>query len=217
MTENTSFAAENRERIGKGGARTLRRAGRVPAVIYGKDQEPLSISIDGKELSRKVKESGFFSHVYEIAVGGKKHRVFARDLQRDPVSDQPIHVDFMSFSAETRVNVDVDVVFENEELAPGLKKGGVLNVVSHSIELICSPDEIPENLKVDLTGLEIGDSIHINSLVVPESAELAVADPDTTIATIAAPTVAAADEEEEAEEGAVEEEAAAEEKEGGEE
>lgn len=196
MTDIISIAADKRERVGKGGARETRRTGRVPAIIYGSDAEPTAVSVDGKELFKQLRGGGFFSNVYEINIGGEKHRVLARDVQRHPVSGVALHVDFMRFSASTRVNVDVAIVFENEEAAPGLKQGGVLNVVSHSVSLICNPSDIPQNLTVDLTGLDIGDVIHIGSLTIPASAELDVVDPETTIATIAAPTVATAEDEE---------------------
>ncbi len=215
MTDIISIDADARERVGKGGARETRRSGRIPAIIYGAEKEPAAVSVDSKELRKQMRGGGFFSNVYEINVGGEKHRVLARDLQRHPVSGAPLHVDFMRFSASTRVNVDVDVVFINEDAAPGLKLGGVLNIVSHSVPLICKPDEIPQNITIDLTGLAIGDVIHVKTLNIPASAELSLSDPDATIATIAAPTVAAAEDEETAEgEGAAVEEGA---EEGGEE
>ena len=213
MADTISFAAETRERAGKGAARQTRRDGRVPAVIYGNKQAPVMISLESKALLKQVRGHGFFSHVFEIDVGGKKEKVLARDLQKDPVTDAPLHVDFMRFSATTRFEVDVEVMFENEEESPGLKFGGVLNVVMRTIPLICRPDAIPESISVDLTGLEVGDVVHIAKLSIPDGAELAIADPEATVATIAAPTVAPA-EEEEVEEGEEAEAAAAEEQEG---
>jgi ribosomal protein L25, Ctc-form len=122
-------------------------------------------------------------------VSGDKHRVLARDLQLDPVSDQPIHIDFMRFSASTRLNIDVQVVFENEDDCPGLRMGGVLNVVRFAVELRCRPDSIPESLTANLSGLEIGDSLHISAIKLPEDVELTITDRDFTVATIAAPTI----------------------------
>lgn len=200
MSDAISLAAEARERAGKGAARQTRRDGRVPAVIYGNKQPPVMISLESKGLLKQIRGQGFFSHVFEIEVGGKKERVLARDLQKDPVTDAPLHVDFMRFSATTTFEVDVEIVFENEEESPGLKYGGVLNVVMRTIPLICRPDAIPESISVDLTGLEVGDVIHIGKLAIPESAELAITDPEATVATIAAPTVAPV-EEEDVEEG----------------
>jgi large subunit ribosomal protein L25 len=197
MADTISLAAEARERAGKGAARQTRRDGRIPAVIYGNKQAPVMISLESKGLLKQIRGHGFFSHVFEIDIDGTKERVLARDLQKDPVTEAPLHVDFMRFSATTTFEVDVELVFENEEESPGLKFGGVLNVVMRTIPLICRPDAIPESISVDLTGLEIGDVIHIGKLSIPASAELAITDPE---ATVAAPTIASV-EEEEAEEG----------------
>lgn len=189
MVEFTPIAAELRERAGKGAARSTRREGRVPAVIYGNKQEPVMISLDPVELKKQFRGGTFFSHVYEIEVGGEKAQVLARDLQLHPVTDEPIHVDFMRFSPRTKLSFDIPVHFDNEEASPGLKEGGVLNVVRHTVELLCSPLNIPEYLTVDLTGLEIGDGIHISNITLPEGVEPTITDRDFTIATIAAPTV----------------------------
>ncbi|MBL4690785.1 MAG: 50S ribosomal protein L25/general stress protein Ctc [Rhodospirillales bacterium] len=201
MAQSTALAGEPRDRSGTGAARATRRAGRVPCIIYGNKEEPVLISIDPKDLQKQLRGPGFFARVFEIEVGGQKHRVLARDLQVDPVTDRPIHVDFMRFSAATRLNIDVQVVFENHEESPGIKRGGVLNVVRHTVEMRCKPDGIPEKLTVDLTGLEIGDSVHISSIELPEDVELIIAERDFTIATIAAPTLLVETEEEEGEEG----------------
>ena len=189
MANVTAFAAEPRDRAGKGAARATRREGRVPGVIYGNKQDPVLISVDPIDLMKQINIPGFFSRVYEVDVSGDKHRVLARDLQLDPVSDQPIHIDFMRFSASTRLNIDVQVVFQNEEECPGLRLGGVLNVVRFTVELRCRPDSIPESLTADLSGLEIGDSLHISAIELPEDVELTITDRDFTIATIAAPTI----------------------------
>lgn len=216
MADTISLAAEARERAGKGAARQTRRDGRVPAVIYGNKQAPVMISLESKGLLKQIRGHGFFSHVFEIDIDGTKEKVLARDLQKDPVTEAPLHVDFMRFSATTTFEVDVEVVFENEEESPGLKFGGVLNVVMRTIPLICRPDAIPESISVDLTGLEVGDVIHIGKLPIPASAELAITDPEATVATIAAPTIAPVEEEEEAEEGEEAEGAGDEEEEEGE-
>ena len=189
MANITAFAAEPRDRAGKGAARATRREGRVPGVIYGNKQTPVLISVDPIDLMKQMNTPGFFARVYEVDVSGDKHRVLARDLQLDPVSDQPIHIDFMRFSASTRLNIDVQVVFENEDECPGLRMGGVLNVVRFAVELRCRPDSIPESLTADLRGLDIGDSIHISAIELPEDVELTITDRDFTIATIAAPTI----------------------------
>ncbi len=189
MAEVLNFSAKVRDRAGKGAARAARREGRVPGVIYGDKQDPVMITVDPIELLKQVSAPGFFGRVYNIDVEGAAHRVLPRDLQLDPVTDQPIHVDFMRFSAQTRVNVDVVVVFLNEEDSPGLRLGGVLNVVRHAVELLCRPDNIPESLEADLTGLEIGDGIHISDIKLPEGVEPTITDRDFTVATIAAPTI----------------------------
>ena len=189
MANLTAFAAEPRDRAGKGAARATRRKGRVPGVIYGNKQDPVLVSVDPIDLMKQINTPGFFARVYEVDVSGDKHRVLARDLQLDPVSDQPIHLDFMRFSASTRLNIDVQVVFENEDECPGLRMGGVLNVVRFTIELRCRPDSIPESLAADLSGLEIGDSLHISAIKLPEDVELTITDRDFTVATIAAPTI----------------------------
>jgi large subunit ribosomal protein L25 len=201
MAQATTMNVELRNRAGKGAARATRRAGRVPAVIYGNKLDPIMISLDPIELMLQIRGPGFFSRVYELDADGNKNRVLPRDLQLDPVTDQPLHVDFMRFSSKTRLKVEVTVVFENEEECPGLHVGGVLNVVRHAIELLCSPDSIPESLVVDLSGLEVGDSVHISSIKLPEDVELTIKDRDFTVATIAAPTINIEVEEEEGEEG----------------
>ncbi len=188
MADINVFPAEARERAGKGAARALRRDGRVPAVIYGNKIEPVLISLDPIRLHQELHKPGFFGRVFEVRVGKNRHRVLARDVQFDPVSDRPLHVDFMRFSADTRIQVEVAVNFLNEEDAPGIKRGGVLNVVRREIEMICSPESIPESIIVDLAGLEIGDSVHVSDVDIPDDVELAIADRDFTIATIAAPT-----------------------------
>ena len=201
MAESTTIAAEARQRGGTGAARATRRDGRVPGIIYGKEIEPVMISIDPLELRQQLIKTGFFSRVFEVTVDGETHRVLARDVQVDPVTDRAIHVDFMRFSSDTKLNVEVEMVFENEEACPGIKRGGVLNVVRRTIELICPADNIPPFLTADLTDLDIGDSVHISDISLPEGMTPVVADRDFTVATIASPTLMPVDEEEEEEEG----------------
>ena len=189
MTQVLNFSVETRDKAGKGAARTTRRKGRVPGIIYGDKKDPVMITVDPIELSKQISTPGFFGRVYHIKVDGTEHRVLPRDLQVDPVTDQPIHVDFMRFSANTRVNVEVMVIFQNEENCPGLRHGGVLNVVRHTVELRCRPDNIPESLEADLAELEIGDGIHISDIKLPEGVEPTITERDFTIATIAAPTI----------------------------
>lgn len=217
MSETVSFAAERRQTLGKGGARATRRAGRVPAIVYGQGQDPLPISVDLVELDKQLHTQGFFTKIFELRVDGRTIRTLARDCQRDPVLGRPLHVDFLSVGATTRVDVDVEVVFANEDECPGLKRGGVLNIVLHQIGLNCRADQIPGSLTVDLAGLDIGDTVHLPDVKLPPGAELAVADPEATVASIAAPTVAPAEEEEEAEEEEAEPELVGKSAEGGEE
>ena len=199
MSDVASLDAEAREQAGKGAARALRRSGRVPAVIYGDKKDPTPISIDGHTLQIELSQAGFYLRLYDIKVNGKNERVLPRDVQRHPVTSAPLHVDFLRISAGATIAVNVGVVFENEELSPGLKRGGVLNVVRYEIELVCPAAAIPEQIVIDLTGLDIGDGIHISNVKLPPDVEPVIADRDFTIATIASPTVQ--EEEVEEEEG----------------
>ncbi len=194
MSETVTFVAERRQPRGKGGAREARRAGRVPAIIYGREQEPMAISVDLVALDKQLHSHGFFARVFEIDLEGHKLRALVRDCQRDPVIGRPLHVDFLSVSAATMVDVDVDVLFENEDKCPGIKNGGVLNIVLHQIPLRCQADQIPDNVRIDLAGLEIGDVVHLTDVALPAGTEVSAADADATVASIAAPTVAVVEE-----------------------
>lgn len=211
MADIISLAAEPRERAGKGAARATRRAGRIPAVIYGNKETPSMVSIHPIDLMHQIRGGGFFSKVYVIEADGKKHRVLPRDIQLHPVTDQPIHVDFMRFSKTTRLVVEVPVIFVGEEECPGLRQGGVLNIVRHAIEMRASPDSIPESVEIDLSGYNVGDSVHISSATLPGDVELTITDRDFTVATIAAPSVNIEIDETDAEEGVDAEAALAEE------
>ena len=202
---NTVITAEIRERAGKGAARAVRRAGMVPGVIYGAKQEPVLFQMDPRPLVKLLHKPGFFSHVLTVEVGKNKYDVLPRDVQFDKVTDDPMHVDFLRFAKDHKLNVEVPVHFINEEKSPGLKKGGVLNIVRHEVELLCDPTAIPEALVFDLSGFEVGDSIHISATKLPKGAEPTITDRDFTVATIAAPS--ALKSEENAEEGEDEEEA----------
>ena len=189
MVDVHNLAAEPKERAGKGAARAMRRAGRVPAVIYGAKKDPVMISLDPREVNRELNTGSFFATLFDIEVGGRKERVLPRDLQFHPVTDVPLHIDFLRVSAATEVTVEVPCVFLNEEDSPGLKRGGVLNVVRYEIEVNCRADAIPQQFEIDLAGLEIGDGIHISNVGLPEGVTPTITDRDFTIATIAAPTV----------------------------
>ncbi len=188
MSDTLNLPAETRERAGKGASRALRREGRVPAVVYGGKEEPLSIHIEEKLLVKQLSSGHFLNSIVEIQVGGKKLRTLPKDVAFHPVTDRPLHADFLRLSKDSTVNVNVPVVFANEEDSPGLKRGGVLNVVRHELELICDGNKIPEEIAIDVTGLDIGDSIHISSVTLPEGSTSAITDRDFTIATIIAPS-----------------------------
>ncbi|MDE1568907.1 50S ribosomal protein L25/general stress protein Ctc [Aquabacter sediminis] len=186
MTAIKELKAVARPRAGKGAARAERRAGRVPAVIYGEKQDPITISLDHKEITRTIYAGHFLTTLFLIDVDGKKLRVIPRDYQLDVVKDLPLHVDFLRVSAGAHVTVEVPVHFINQEAAPGLKAGGVLNIVHHAVTLDAPAEAIPEAINVDVTGLEIGDSIHLSGVKLPEGVVSALHG-DDTLATIVAP------------------------------
>ncbi len=210
MSDTSVFNAEVRERAGKGAARAVRRSGRVPAVIYGEKKDPIIISLDPKELKKEIMTGNFFARIAEIKIGTDTEKVLPRDIQLHPITDRPEHVDFLRLGKGTKVTVGVAVNFLNEKDSPGLKKGGVINVVRHEVDLLCPADAIPQSIDIDLTGLEIGDGIHISAIKLPDGVTPTITDRDFTIATIAAPTVMKASEEAEGEEGEEGEEGAAE-------
>ena len=188
MSDALTLPAEAREQAGKGASRALRRAGRIPAVIYGGKEEPQTIHVEEKELARQLGTGHFANSIVMIEVGGKSVRTLPKDVAFHPVSDRPIHVDFLRLAKNAKVEVQVPVLFTNEEASPGLKKGGVLNVVRHELDLICEADKIPSEIEIDVTGREVGDSIHISNVKLPAGAESAITDRDFTIATIVAPS-----------------------------
>ena len=211
MSDNTTISAEQRERVGKGSARAARRAGLVPAVIYGDKKEPLGINMSTREITKIVHQPGIFGRLLNIEVAGKKNTVLTRDIQFHPVSDNIMHMDFLRVSGSAKVAVGVPVEFINEDQCPALKIGGVLNVVRHEIELNCPATDIPEKITIDLEGLKIGDSIHISAIALPEGVEPTITDRDFTVATLQSPGGGVKNEDEEAEGDGTEEEAASEE------
>lgn len=184
-----------RDRVGKGGARAARRSGLVPGVIYGDRQPPIPVAFDPRLLAAEMHRPGFMTRLVELELDGAKLRCLCRGVQRDPVSDRPIHVDFMRVGAESRVHVRVPVHFTGHENSPGLKRGGVLNVVNHEVEVICAAAAIPEHLEVNLQGLEIGHSVHFEALALPAGVSIVATRGHSTrtVATIVAPTVQAAE------------------------
>jgi large subunit ribosomal protein L25 len=188
MSDQLTLSAEPRERAGKGASRALRREGRVPAVIYGNNQDPQTIHVEEKALVKALMTGHFSNSVVEVTVGGKTERTLPKDVALHPVTDRPLHVDFMRLAKDATVHVNVPVHFANEDASPGLKRGGVLNVVRHDLELICAADKIPDEILIDVTGFDVGESIHISHVSLPDGSKSAITDRDFTIATIVAPS-----------------------------
>jgi large subunit ribosomal protein L25 len=188
VSDQLTLSAETRERAGKGASRAMRREGRVPAVIYGEKQEPVMIHVEEKALVKMLSTGHFMNSVVMIDAGGGTTRTLPKDVQFHPVSDRPLHVDFLRIAEHASIHVNVPVVFVDEEESPGIKRGAVLNIVRHELELICDAAEIPDQIEISLAGFEVGDSIHISSVTLPEGVVSAIDDRDYTIATLVAPS-----------------------------
>lgn len=195
MAKTIELKASARKGAGKGAARAVRREGLVPGVIYGDKQEPQLLALTYKELFAQVNTGRFTATLVDLDVDGKKVRCIPRDVQFDPVRDFIIHVDFLRLGKESRLRVKIPVHFRNQETAPGLKAGGVLNIVRHELDLYCLADKIPEEIVVDLAGKQLGASIHMHDIKLPEGAKPAMSERDATIATIVAPAAMSAEEE----------------------
>ncbi|TNB49337.1 50S ribosomal protein L25/general stress protein Ctc [Martelella lutilitoris] len=188
MSDKSSLlTAEARERVGKGSSRELRRNGLVPAVIYGDKKAPVSIAVSRKEVTKRIFDGGFMTTTFTIEVGKDKYMVLPKDYQLDPVRDFVMHVDFLRISEKSTVTVAVPVHFINEDKCPGIKKGGVLNIVRHEVEFHCPANAIPDSITVDLSSVNVGESIHISAVDLPAKVTPVITDRDFTIATIAAP------------------------------
>ena len=187
MADIVTLRAEARDRAGKGAARAARRSGRVPGVIYGEGKPATLISLDPRELTRELHRPGFFARLVNVELDGALHRSLPRDVQLDPIKDQPIHADFLRVNAGTKITVAVPVKFTGQETSPGIRRGGMLNVVRHEIDLVCAVESIPDLITVSLEGLDIGDSIHIGAVNLPGGARPAITR-NFTVASIAAPT-----------------------------
>lgn len=185
MAEMIEIKASGRQRAGTGAARAVRRQGMVPGIVYGAEKDAQNVAVDFNELRKLVQRGRFLSTVFSLSVDGAKERVLPREVQFDPIKDLPVHVDFQRIAADGRVRVGVPVKFFNEALSPGLKRGGVLNIVRHEIELWCPADSIPAFLEANLEGLEIGRSIHISAIKLPDGVRPTITDRDFTVATIA--------------------------------
>jgi len=205
MSDVTHVSANLRDRVGKGSARAARRAGMVPAVIYGDKQPALGIELEARVIRKIIHEPGIFSRLLNIDVDGKSITVLTRDIQFHPVSDEALHFDFLRVGKSSTVAVAIGVEFINEDKCPGLRIGGVLNIVRHEVELNCPADAIPEKITVDLEGIKVGDSIHISSIELPEGVSPTITDRDFTVATLQSPGGGVKNEDEdEAEDGAEE-------------
>ncbi|WP_265570434.1 50S ribosomal protein L25/general stress protein Ctc [Sphingomicrobium nitratireducens] len=199
MSDQLTLPAEPREGVGKGASRALRRDGRVPAVIYGDKKDPVSVHVEEKLLVKMLQTGHFMNTVVSVEVGKDKHRTLPKDVQFHPVTSRPVHVDFFRLAKDATVQVAIPVHFTGEEKSPGLTRGGVLNVVRHELELICDASNIPDQIVIDLAGLDIGDSVHISAVELPEGSKSAIDDRDFTIAGVVAPSAMKSSEEEEEE------------------
>ena len=188
MSDQLTLSADLRERAGKGASRALRNAGRVPAVIYGNNEEPTAIHIEEKMLLKALHTGHFMNSIVMIELGGKQVRTLPKDVAFHPVNDRPLHADFLRIGEHSEVHVNVPVHFTDEDTSPGMKRGAVLNMVRHDLELVCDAALIPDDIKISLKGLEIGDSIHISHVTLPAGSRSAITDRDFTIATLDAPS-----------------------------
>ena len=184
MASKQELKATARPEVGKGAARAARRAGKVPGVIYGDKKPPIAISLDSTEVSRRIYAGHFLTTLFSLDVDGEKHQVISRGFQLDPLRDQPTHVDFQRVAPGATIRVAVPVKFTNQDAAPGIKRGGTLNIVRHTVEFFCPADAIPDFITGDLTGLEIGHSLHISAMKLPENVRPVIRDRDFTVATI---------------------------------
>lgn len=197
MSAVRELKAVARERAGKGGARAERRQGRIPAVIYGGGGDAVSVALDSNEMRQLIFAGHFLTTIFELDVDGQRTRVIPRDYQLDPVKDFPLHVDFMRLAAGQTLTVEVPVHFVGQDQSPGLKRGGTLNVVRHTVELIVPSDSIPDAIEASIASLDINDSLHISAVKLPDGAR-SVIDRDFTLATIAVPAALGSQAEKEA-------------------
>jgi len=195
MVMTSNLSAETRASVGKGNSRSLRREGRIPAIVYGNKLEPLAISLSEKDLNTELRKEGFFNKLCDLELGKEKILVLPQAIALHPVTDRAEHIDFLRVSDTTKVTIEIPVKFENEEECPGIKKGGILNVVRFSIEVSCPASNIPELFIVDLTGLELGDSIRFSNIKdVTEGVIPTITDRDFIIASVVAPAALVSEE-----------------------
>ena len=189
MSKETSLNAEIRPGAGKSNVKKVISAGKIPSVIYGLGEDPINISLDKILIQKEISAGGFLTRIFSLNIDGKKNLAIPREVQFDPLSDQPIHVDFLRLAPDSKITLDIPTHFINEETSPGIKRGGVLNVNRRTIQLSCPANNIPEEIVFDLDGLEIGDTIRISSVTLPEGVVPLITDRDFTVASVAAPTV----------------------------
>jgi large subunit ribosomal protein L25 len=190
MAETKSLAASVRSGVGKGAARSVRREGRIPAVVYGGGEPPTPISLSWHEVNKLIYAGHFMTTTFELDVDGAKERVIPRDYQLDRIKDRPLHVDFLRLKKGQRIDVEIPLHVVGQERAPGLKRGGILNIAQHVLELNVVADAIPEHVEIDISTLEIGDSVHVSELTLPGGARLSTSsEAETTVLTLAAPLV----------------------------
>ena len=189
------FKVQIRPQTGGGASRSLRRSGMIPAILYGGEKENISLMVDTRDVEKGLHQSGFYSRIFELDVGDKKEQALVREVQFHPVTDRPVHMDFLRVRKDSKIHVAVPVHFLNENQCPGLKQGGILNIVLHDLDVTCAAGSIPAELTVDLTGLEIGAIIHTDVLQLPKGVVISHPDRDNTLATIVAPKISQGDEE----------------------
>ena len=187
MSKTVLMNAELRTNLGRSASRSSRNNGKIPGIIYGEKEDTLSVIIEAKEYRKLLDQPGIFSRLIDLSIDGKSNTVLTKDIQFHPVSDNPLHIDFLRIGENSSVTVSIPVRFLNEELSPGLKSGGILNVVRYELDLVCKADKIPPLIDIKLNDLNIGDSIHISAVNLPEGVNPSITDRDFTIATIAAP------------------------------
>jgi large subunit ribosomal protein L25 len=189
MTNETNIEATVRDGVGKSAVKKIMASGKIPSILYGLNQKPINIAIDKILIQKELNFGGFLTKIFNLNIDGKKNLAIPRDVQFHPLSDQPIHIDFLRLAEDSKVTLDIPTRFINEEASPGLKRGGVLNVNRRSVQLNCPANSIPEELVFDLTGLEIGDTIRISMINLAKGVQPTITDRDFTVASVAAPTV----------------------------
>jgi large subunit ribosomal protein L25 len=190
MSAVEEFKVEVRPKTGGGAARALRQSGMIPAILYGGEKENIPLMVDPRDVEKGLQQSGFYTKIFTLKVGKDKEQALVREIQFHPVTDRPMHLDFWRVSKESKIHIAVPVHFVNEDKCLGLKQGGILNIVLHSLEVTCTADKIPEELTIDLAGMEIGTIIHTDALSLPKGVSVTHPERDNTLATLVAPRVA---------------------------